>query len=317
MCNYHFLKFNSLQMKEIPGIFKLTPAILFFLFSCNTGGGTSKIMTAADSAANAKRIADSTLLVQDSIFKLKQIDTLKALGLATLDDSVCSGIGRLLFSTNGLIIDPIDFTTSMAQMIECNNREWNKAHPEEPRITFATPTTENDNPKILFNTISLKTGEDIANASKKIITLVLAAETGNEMATAIGTVAGNYSVNAYLESAKKNDPLIFIMPNAIPNVQLGKDALKIGKEAFKVASKLPIDKPFTLQFDAGKKVVETAILGVKAAEKFVVKNGKAVLKDGIPIPGVPKIFDPTNPSSPIGPLGPLGPVLGPIIKKFW
>lgn len=304
-------------MKKTTGILTLASSILFFLFSCNDGGESPKVISAADSAANAKRIADSTLLAQDSLFKLRQLDTLKALGLATLDDSVCSGIGRLLFSTDGLIQDPIDFTTSMAQMIECNNREWNKLHPEDPRVTIATPVMENDNPKILFNTISLKTGEDIANASKKIITLVIAAETGNEMATAIGTVAGNYSVNAFLEAAKRDDPLIIVMPSAIPNIQLGKDAWHISKEGFKVASKLPIDKPFTMQFDAGKKVVETAIVGVKAAEKFVVKNGKAVLKDGVHVPGVPDKFNPTNPSSPTGPLGPLGPVLGPVIKKFW
>ena len=163
--------------------------------------------------------------------------------------------------------------------------------------------TESGN-KILFNTISLKTGEDIAKAAKVVVAIVAAVETdGSPQAVAGATLVGNYAVESYLTAAKNNDPLLIIAPGAIPGAQLAKDGYNISQSVFKEAVKLDFDKPITIQVDAAKKIYAFSQTAVDEASRF----GIPIIK--IPVGG--KTFTVPSPVPPIIKVGPV-PVPSPI-----
>jgi hypothetical protein len=293
-------------MKQI--LMSLISLSVIILVSCNNG--TDSKQENIDSVKNAKKVQDSITKVDDSIAIVRRNDTLNALGLKNveLSDSSCPLIAKALDSN--LIEEPIDFTLFMGKMLACRDKEWNQNHPDKPEVTLMS---QDENNKVLFNTVSIKTADDIANVTKTILTIGIAYKTGNPILTAIGSQVSNYTVNSYLDAAKRNDPLILIYPSAIPAKQFVGDASKITVAGLKELSKLDATKPFTLQFEAAKQVTQVLLLSVKASANYAIQNGVAVLKNGVKLPVVGNgPLNPTNPGSPIGPLGPVGP----IVKHF-
>lgn len=124
--------------------------------------------------------------------------------------------------------------TSYDQMIEvsakveqCKLEEYNARNPTDPVVTTMNVDNSGENPKILFNTIRLKDAEKIADISKVLISIGAAIEfDGDPQSVAIVSAMGNFSVDAYLEAAKKNDPLIIFLPTVIPTLKVGKDVFK-------------------------------------------------------------------------------------------
>ncbi|MEB2774553.1 hypothetical protein SYJ56_04505 [Algoriphagus sp. D3-2-R+10] len=115
----------------------------------------------------------------------------------------------------------------LMKVAQCKNEEYNRAHPDSTYVTVVTEVIEEDgNSKIMFNTISLKTGEDMAEATKALIGLAVFAKTKDPLTTVIASAAGNYTVDSYLEAAKSNDPLIILFPTLIPGKKLTTDIYK-------------------------------------------------------------------------------------------
>ncbi len=151
-------------------------------------------------------------------------------------------------------------------------------------------TEENGNPRVLFNLIDLKTLTTAKEYSKAIVDfapIILAGSTGPIgevlLETGIATAVGKYSVEAYYESAIKNDPLIILYPGIIPGKKFTADAvkeLKLNKvynevtkvwESPVVAVVTPFFNPIkttTVILDGAKDVGKEV---VKAAEKVVKK----------------------------------------------
>jgi len=104
---------------------------------------------------------------------------------------------------------------------------FNKQHPEDPLIGTMSFDTSGENPKILFNTIRLKDAQKVANVSKVLIAIGAGVEFGGDPTlTTIVSALGDFSVDAFLEAAKKNDPLIIFLPQFIPTIKIGKSVYK-------------------------------------------------------------------------------------------
>jgi len=117
-----------------------------------------------------------------------------------------------------------------AKVKSCTLAQYNQQRPDDPAVVTMTIDMKEDNPKILFNTIRLKEAEKVADISKLLITVGANAEFSGEPATvSIVSAMGNYSVDAYMEAAVKNDPLIIFVLGSPLNVvtkKLGKDLIK-------------------------------------------------------------------------------------------
>jgi hypothetical protein len=257
--------------------------LLIILYSCNNGDTSSDV---ARQDSLKKVFADSTANV-------KKLDTLKKFGILTLDTTnlSCDSIAKLLTSFGQ--VDPEQYIYLFTQAQNCNARVYNKNNPDSAKVVVAYEDPKEN--KILFNTISLKIGEDIAAAAKKIITIAVALETnGDPESVAIANIAGGYTVDAYLEAAKNNNPLIIIMPTAIPNVQLAKDGYRLTEAAYKQSTKLKLDLPITIQVNAAKAVFS---LSQKAAD-FAEKQGVKTINVGpikVPVPNINPLPESTKP----------------------
>lgn len=92
---------------------------------------------------------------------------------------------------------------------------------------------EDGNPRVLFNLIDLKsltTGAAYAKAIVDLAPMILTSSTGPVgdflMESGIANAVGNYSIDAYYESAIKNDPLIILYPTIIPAKKFSEDVIK-------------------------------------------------------------------------------------------
>ena len=222
--------------------------------------------------ARATKTRDSLKLAQVLLQKKRDFDASKALALMTLDlgDSTCAQIKEAI--NKDLIEDPLVYNQFIMKMMQCRNIAWNKAHPANARVTIV----HEEEGALVFDTLPVKTVEDAGEVAKKIITIGAFAKTGDPMITGVATVAGNYTVDAYVQAAKKNDPLIIIMPTIIPAKQLTKDALHLTTGVYKAVTKIDPLKVFTVQIDGTK----VALIGAKAAVGLAKAAPGAVVDAG-------------------------------------
>lgn len=257
------------SIKLITALLFLTSAFLFS--SCGDNNAEAEAKRIADSTALAQHIADSTRAVDSTkaleekarLFNLKDsANTVAVMGIE-LTDASCADITKIIAMDT--IQDPIIYSLYVLKAIECKNRIFNQLHPEGATVTIV----HQENGKILFNTLRVNTAEKIADAAKKVITIGAFVKSGGDVPiTTVATIAGNYSVDAYLKAAKANDPLIIIMPTAIPNVQMVKDALTLNPE--NIVKAIPLDPTEPLKIVANG--AEFTFVGAKAAAKFVAST---------------------------------------------
>lgn len=213
--------------------------------------------------SDSTRVADSTAKVMEEkarIFNIKDsANTVAVMGI-DLTDASCAEITRIIGKDS--IQDPLIYSLYLLKAIECKNRVFNQAHPEAATVTVV----HEENGRILFNTLRVNTAEKIAEASKKVISIGAFVKSGGDVPiTTLATIAGNYTVDAYLKEAKKSNPLIIIMPNAIPSIQMAKDALTL--DPSNIVKAIPIDTSKPLKIVANG--AEFSFVGAKAAAAFV------------------------------------------------
>ena len=254
--------------------FAATSVILIstFLFSsCGNGVADAEAKRTADSTAIVQHITDSTRAVDSTkaleekarLFNLKDsANTIAVMGIE-LTDSSCLDITKIIAIDT--IQDPMIYSLYVLKAIECKNRIFNQQNPEAATVTVV----HQENGRILFNTMRVNTAEKIADAAKKIITIgAFVKSNGDVPITTVATIAGNYSVGAYLKAAKVNNPLIILMPTVIPNVQMVKDALTLNPE--NIIKAFPLDPTEPLKIVANG--AEFTFVGAKAAAKFAAST---------------------------------------------
>jgi len=158
----------------------------------------------------------------------------------SLDQSLsCDSINKLTqkFGSLDKIDDPDLRLLAIMAQIQCSVTMLNNlAHAVgdsshyQAQVVF---TEENGNPRVLFNLIDLKsltTGKEYAKFIVNFAPVLLAGSTGPVgdflMETGIATAVGKYSIDAYYESAIKNDPLIILYPSIIPAKKFSQDVMK-------------------------------------------------------------------------------------------
>lgn len=168
----------------------------------------------------------------------------------------------------------------LMKIAQCKTEKHNQENPNNQQVVvYSEEVDENGNGKILFNTISLKTGEDISGAAKALIGLSILGKTKDPVTTVIAGVAGDYAVDSYLDAAKKNDPLIILFPTVIPGKKLTSDI-------YKSVTKLKIVKKVDLVISKGIKegakavkthpedvIAPTVTIPIKVGGKVVKKVG--------------------------------------------
>ncbi len=249
--------------------------ITTIIASCNDNGSQAEAKRIADSITLANHIADSVRTIDSTneleekarIFNLKDsANTVAVMGIE-LTDSSCADITKAI--SMDTIQDPMVYSLYVFKAIQCKNRVFNQQHPEAATVTVV----HEENGKILFNTLRVNTAEKIADAAKKIISIGSFVKSGGDVPiTTLATIAGNYSVDAYVKAAKKNDPLIILMPAAIPNIQMVKDALTLNPENIVKAIPLDPTEPLKIVASGAAGMAEFSFVGAKAAVKLAAST---------------------------------------------
>lgn len=237
--------------------------IPIIFLGCNNDQKTAKNQADSTRKSDSTRVADSTAKVMEErarVFNIKDsANTVAVMGI-DLTDASCAEITRIIGKNS--IQDPLIYSLYLLKAIECKNRVFNEAHPEAATVTVV----HEENGKILFNTLRVNTAEKLAEAAKKIVTVGAFIKSGGDVPiTTVATIAGNYTVDAFLKESKKNNPLIIIMPTAIPNIQMAKDALTL--DPSNIVKAIPIDPSKPLKIIANG--AEFSFVGAKAAAEFV------------------------------------------------
>jgi hypothetical protein len=249
-------------MKMQPAHLALIAVIAITFTHCNNSSGTA---SSTDSGGSIKPADSSSVTAEATIDTIHdKIDSSKTIIIPTIDlgDIDCDSVAALLAKRG--IRDPAFQNLLDVKNNNCNLAAWNKVRTDSPKVTIVTQDISNGNTRLLFNTMDAKTADQIAKVSKNIVTLVAAMESdGNFEVTTVATIAGNYTVDAYVQAAKKNDPLIFIYPAAIP------------------AKRLTVDTYNTLL--KGKTFVpaEYVVNGVVSAGTDIVDVGKGTAKTAV------------------------------------
>lgn len=241
----------------------------FFLATLLSCGNSETTSTSGDTTSTTKGDTTSATSKDTGTGSQAPKDTLQAL---KLDVAYTCEEARKKVEANDYDITELNIL--LMKVAQCKNEEWNKANPNDPYVTVVTEETEpNGDAKILFNTIKLSTGEKMAEASKALLGLAVFAKTKDPVTTVVATAIGDYSVDAYLDAAKKDDPLIILLPTLIPSKKLTTDIYKSVTKT-KVAKKVEavVSKPI----DHAKKnpediIAPTVTVPIKAAKKVIDK----------------------------------------------
>lgn len=145
------------------------------------------------------------------------------------------------------------------------------------------------NPRVLFNLIDIKsliTAKEYAKVIADFAPILLAGSTGPIgevlIETGVATAFGKYSIDAYFESAVKNDPLLIFYPAVIPGRKFSKDVLsELSKnKIFNEVSKTWESPVGTIINPVAKIATKTVKVVVKSTDNVARETKKAGEKVG-------------------------------------
>lgn len=123
-------------------------------------------------------------------------------------------------------------TFEESQMLElviknCNALTHNVKNPENPRKIIVYVDAQNGEQRIFFNVISLKDATNIATYTKAFLAIITGdAFLDDPITNIISTSVGNYTIDAWLEGAVNNDPMLILYPMALPAEKFIDDVFK-------------------------------------------------------------------------------------------
>jgi len=168
----------------------------------------------------------------------------------------------------------------MAKIKECNAKIHNENN-EDKVIPYVTVEEDEGEKKILFGTIRLKDGQEIAGYSKAILSIV----TGNAflddpITGTIVDVTGSYAVDAYLQAAIDNNWMLIYAPTYIPGAQELEDVYKEVFDHKDVKKIVYTVKEFGQEvIDEFKDDPEKLLLAPIEIQKITLEKGEKIVEE--------------------------------------